>query len=110
MDKIKMILEITPLALKARLEKGDPLQLVDVREPEEIEIASLGALSIPLSDLLMRHQELDPAKETVLVCHHGVRSAQATLLLSQLGFEKVTNLRGGIDRWSVEVDASVPRY
>ncbi len=102
--------DITPVELKARLDQGDKLQLVDVREPEEIAVASLGALCIPLSDLLMRHHELESASETVLVCHHGVRSAQATLLLQQLGFEKVINLRGGIDRWTLEVDPSVPRY
>lgn len=102
--------EITPKELKARLDRGDSLQLVDVRDAEELRIASLGAIHIPLTDLVMRYRELDPDRETVLVCHHGIRSAQATLLLSQLGFEKVKNLRGGIDRWSTEVDPTVPKY
>ena len=102
--------EITPAELRARLDKGDDLQLVDVREAEELKIATLGALHIPLTDLVMRHTELDPDKETVLICHHGIRSAQATMLLSQLGFEKAKNLKGGIDRWSQEVDPAVPRY
>ena len=102
--------EITPKELSERLGKGDKLQLVDVRTAEELAIASLGAIHIPLSDLVMRYRELDPDKETVLICHHGVRSAQATMLLAQLCFEKVHNLKVGIDRWSTEVDPNVPRY
>lgn len=102
--------EITPKELKSRLEKGDSLQLVDVRSDDEWAIANLGGTLIPLTDLVMRYTELDPAAETVVICHHGVRSAQATLLLNQLGFEKVKNLSGGIDRWSSEVDPSVPKY
>lgn len=102
--------EITPRELKQRLEKGDALQIVDVRDAEELKIARLDAIHIPLTDLVMRYRELDPDRETVLVCHHGIRSAQATLLLSQLGFEKVKNLKGGIDRWSTDVDPSVPKY
>ncbi len=102
--------EINPRDLKARLDSGEPLQVVDVRTAEELQIASLGAIHIPLSELIMRHGELDPARETVLLCHHGVRSAQATLLLNQLGFENVKNLSGGIDRWSLEVDSKIPRY
>jgi rhodanese-related sulfurtransferase len=102
--------EITPIELKARLDSGETLQVVDVREPEEIAIASLGGKSIPLSELVMRYQELNPEIDTILVCHHGIRSAQATMLLAQLGFKNVANLSGGIDRWSIEVDASVKRY
>lgn len=105
-----MTWEITPQQLKERLDSGESLQLVDVREAEEVALANIGALHIPLSDLLMRHQELDPERETILICHHGIRSAQATLLLSQLGFSKVLNLQGGIDRWSTEVDPTVARY
>ncbi len=102
--------EITPRELKERLDQGDALQVVDVRDAEELKIASLGAIHIPLTDLVMRYRELDPERETVLVCHHGIRSAQATLLLSQLGFDKVKNLSGGIDRWSTDVDPLVPKY
>ncbi len=102
--------EITPTDLKARLDQGDALQVVDVRDSEEFATANLGGKHIPLGELVMRYHELDPAKETVLVCHHGVRSAQATMILAQLGFEKVQNLQGGIERWSLEVDPSVPRY
>jgi rhodanese-related sulfurtransferase len=105
-----MELEISPKELKARLDKGDSLQLVDVRSAEEYAIARLGGTLIPLTELVMRYHELDPEKETVLICHHGIRSAQATLLLNQLGFEQVKNLSGGIDRWSIEIDPSVPRY
>jgi rhodanese-related sulfurtransferase len=102
--------EITPGELNERLAAGEALQVVDVRDAEELRLATIGGTHIPLTDLVMRYNELDPAKETVLVCHHGIRSAQATLLLSQLGFEKVKNLKGGIDRWSVEVDPKIARY
>jgi rhodanese-related sulfurtransferase len=102
--------EITPVELRTRLDQGDALVLVDVREAEELQIAQMGAIHIPLTDLVMRQSELDPEKETVLICHHGIRSAQAGVLLMQLGFEKVKNLKGGIDRWSLEVDSKVPRY
>ncbi len=102
--------EITPKELKARLDKGDSLQLVDVRSEEEFAIANLGGKLIPLGELVMRYTELDPEAETVLICHHGMRSSQATLLLSQLGFENLKNLSGGIERWSLEVDPNVKRY
>jgi rhodanese-related sulfurtransferase len=90
--------------------------LLDVREPWEVELASLRAdglvtINLPLSGIVQRIGELDPARPTVCLCHHGVRSAQVAAFLEQRhGFASVTNFTGGIDAWSVEVDASVPRY
>lgn len=102
---------ITPAALAERLRAGAPLQLVDVREPFEHAIARLpDARLVPLRTLPARLAELDPAAETVVLCHHGVRSAAAADLLRRHGFTRVLNLTGGIDRWSVEVDAGVARY
>ncbi|WP_022882207.1 ThiF family adenylyltransferase [Gryllotalpicola ginsengisoli] len=103
--------EITPEALAAARADGEQVQLVDVREPWEAEIASLdGAVLIPLGQLPQRWQELDPSAPTVVMCHGGVRSAQGRDILRSLDFELVTSLAGGIDAWSRRVDASVPRY
>jgi len=103
--------EISPGELKTRLERGDRLVIVDVREPEEIAIAAFpSAKHIPMGDVPSRLSELDPDTETVVVCHHGIRSAQVAAYLARMGFEHVLNLIGGIDEWSETVDPSVPRY
>ena len=102
--------EIDPIELKQRIEKGERPLIVDVREPWEIATASLtGTLNIPMGDIPSRLAELDPDRETIVMCHHGVRSAQVAMYLARNGFERVLNLAGGIDAWS-EVDPSVPRY
>ena len=100
--------EITPQHAKAELEAG--AQLLDVREPWEVAVASIGGLNIPMGDIPSRIQELDPDEHIVVLCHLGVRSLNVTAWLRQQGFERVQSIRGGIDRWSREVDASVPRY
>lgn len=90
--------------------------LLDVREPWEFELASLRAdgletVNVPMSQIVQRVAELDPSRPTVCLCHHGMRSAQVAAFLEQRhGFASVTNFTGGIDAWSVEVDARVPRY
>jgi rhodanese-related sulfurtransferase len=102
--------EIDPIELKHRLSKGDALLILDVREPWEIASASIaGTLNIPMGDIPSRLSELDPDRETIVMCHHGVRSAQVAMYLARNGFEHVLNLSGGIDAWS-EIDPSVPRY
>lgn len=101
---------ITPGELKARLDSGDRPQLLDVREPWEYEAARIeGSRLIPLAEMPQRVSELDPEAETVVICHHGARSAYVTQALTQTGFSKVLNLEGGLDAYS-QVDASVPRY
>jgi adenylyltransferase/sulfurtransferase len=103
--------EITPGELARRLARGDPLEVIDVREPDEWEIARIpGARLIPLSSLPQALSSLDAGREIVLHCHHGIRSAHAVRQLRAAGFLRVWNLAGGIDRWSDEVDATVPRY
>jgi rhodanese-related sulfurtransferase len=102
---------ITPAKFHERRERGDELLLVDVREPLEYELARIeGARLLPLSQFNEWSHLLDPGVEMVLMCHHGIRSAQVCAYLSRQGFKRVLNLEGGIDRWSCEVDASVPRY
>ena len=104
--------EITASELKRRLDRGDDLQIIDVREPHEYEIARLpGARLIPLGQVVNRMKEIDPARETVCQCKGGVRSAKAIQALLQAGFEgRLINLKGGITAWSDEVDPSVAKY
>jgi rhodanese-related sulfurtransferase len=103
--------EIEPLDLKERRDHGDKPIVLDVREPEEIAIAPFpDALHIPMGDIPSRLTELDPGAEWVVVCHHGVRSAQVAMYLAHMGFAHVSNLNGGIDAWSLTADPSTPRY
>ncbi|MBI5471320.1 MAG: molybdopterin-synthase adenylyltransferase MoeB [Ignavibacteriae bacterium] len=102
--------EITVEELKAKLDRGDDVFVLDVREPHEYQIANMHGYLIPLNDLPQRVNELDSAKEIVVHCHHGPRSARAVGFLKQIGFKKVKNLVGGIDQWAIRVDPDVARY
>jgi adenylyltransferase/sulfurtransferase len=102
--------EIRPEELKARLDAGDDVFILDVREPHEYQICNLGGHLIPLGELPARLNELDSSGEIVAHCRSGVRSAKAVTLLRQAGFAKVKNLAGGILAWSDKVDPSVPKY
>ena len=109
-----MIPQLTPGELARWREDAsrEPPVLVDVREPWEFEKARIaGSTHMPMGDVPARfQQELDPEGHIVVVCHHGVRSMNVTAWLRQQGFDKVQSLRGGIDRWSREVDPTVPTY
>ena len=101
--------------LAQRLASGDDLQLIDVREPQELELASLqGFTNLPLSQFATWantiHSQFEAHKETAVLCHHGVRSAQMCGWLAQQGFTQLLNITGGIDAYSVVVDRSIPRY
>jgi rhodanese-related sulfurtransferase len=101
---------ITPRALKSRLDAGERPALLDVREPWEFELARIeGSELIPMSQLEGRFTELDPDAEIVVICHHGNRSSYVAMALQRAGFENVLNLEGGLDAYS-SVDKSVPRY
>ena len=101
---------VTPRELKTRLDAGDRPVLLDVRERWEFELARIeGSKLVPMSELERRLSELDPALETVVICHHGLRSAYVTQALQRAGFSNVSNLAGGLDAYA-EVDGSVPRY
>ncbi|RPI07090.1 MAG: molybdopterin-synthase adenylyltransferase MoeB [Ignavibacteriae bacterium] len=102
--------EISVEELKQRLDRGDDLFLLDVREPNEYEIANLGGYLIPLSELPERVSELNPVQEIVVHCKSGGRSARAVKFLQQNGFPKVMNLAGGITAWSQRIDPRIPRY
>src|SRR5216110_4135940 len=96
--------------LKERLDRGDDLFILDVREPHEYQICNLGGHLIPLGDLPSRVNELDTSKEIVAHCRSGVRSAKAANFLRQAGFRKVHNLAGGVLAWADRVDPTMPKY
>jgi molybdopterin/thiamine biosynthesis adenylyltransferase/rhodanese-related sulfurtransferase len=97
--------------LAEQLHQGQPIHLLDVREPHELEISHLeGADLIPLGQLAARLSELDSAEDMVVFCKAGTRSARALELLASAGFRKVKNLKGGINAWAREVDPSLPIY
>src|SRR6266568_4969694 len=102
--------EITPRDLKTRLDRGDDLFILDVREPHEYQICNLKGHLIPLGELPRRVHELDSSREIVAHCRSGKRSAEAVEFLRKAGFRKIWNLKGGILAWSDEVDPSVPKY
>jgi rhodanese-related sulfurtransferase len=105
--------EISPRELARHLENGRPVQMIDVRQPWEHEVARLaGSVLIPLNDLPQRLKEVpsDGSAIVVLYCHHGVRSLSAATYLHRLGYIHVLSLAGGIDAWSCEVDPDVARY
>ncbi len=108
--KIDEKTEITVEQLKARLDRGDDIFILDVREPREFEIVNLGAPLIPLSELPEKYTELDPSKEIIVHCKMGGRSAKAAAFLRQHGFKDVKNLVGGIDAWTQRIAPSLPRY
>jgi len=103
--------ELSPEELRRRLENGDPPLILDVREPEEVVLAAFpGATHIPMGEIAAQVSQLDPERETVVVCHHGIRSAHVAIHLARSGFTRVLNLSGGIDAWARDVDPSMPRY
>jgi adenylyltransferase/sulfurtransferase len=103
---------VTPLELKERLDAGEPLLLLDVREPEELEISEFPYpyKHIPLDDLPERVHELDLTSDIVVFCRNDQRSRLATQMLQRMGFSRVKVLKGGINAWSQEIDPSVPQY
>ena len=102
--------QISPIELKRRLDAGEDLFVLDVREPHEYQIANLGAKLIPLGDLPARVNELDSSREIVVHCKSGGRSQKAAEFLAQSGFKKLHNLAGGIHAWSTDVDPKVAKY
>ena len=109
--KLSPEFEIAPLELKRRLETGERLVVLDVRNPEEWEICRLEcAKLLPLSELPERMKELNPEDEIVVHCKSGVRSARAVQMLLDAGFRRVKNLKGGIEAWADEVDPTIPKY
>lgn len=104
--------EITATELKRRMDAGEDVQLIDVRQPDEYAFAKIeGAKLIPLGEIVERMSELDASKEVVLQCKAGGRSATAIQMLTRAGFQgEMSNLKGGITAWSNDVDSSILKY
>ena len=111
-----MIDQVRPSDLAAWLQaQPRPALVLDVREPQELQIASVRAdgfelAQIPMNELPARLAELDPARPVAVLCHHGSRSQRVAMYLASNGFDTVANIAGGIDAWSLERDGAVPRY
>ena len=104
-------LEITPADVQARLEQGEKLVLIDVREPWEYALCRIeGAKHVPLGTLAASLETVPDVDEVICYCHHGMRSLDAAAWLRFQGIERAKSLAGGIERWSIEVDPKVPRY
>jgi adenylyltransferase/sulfurtransferase len=103
--------EISARELKARLDGGNPPVLLDVRQDWETRLCRLeNAVHIPIEEIELRTEELDPRSEIVVYCHKGVRSAAVAEYLRSLGFADVKNLAGGVDLWAGTVDPTMRRY
>ena len=104
-------LEITPADVQARLEQGEKLVLIDVREPWEYALCRIeGAKHVPLGTLAASLETLPDVDEVICYCHHGMRSLDAAAWLRFQGIERAKSLAGGIERWSIEIDPKIPRY
>ena len=102
---------LQPLELKKKLDNGEDIFLLDVREPWEFSLSAIaGSENFPLAEVVDRQQEFIFEEEIVVICHYGERSQRAAMELTECGFKTVHNLIGGIDAWSQVVDANVPRY
>jgi rhodanese-related sulfurtransferase len=104
--------EITPAEVKAKLDSGSAILMIDVREPEERQICRIeGSELIPMRSIPLHLSELESeSKEIVVFCHHGVRSLSVVDWLRRQGVENCRSMAGGIDLWSRQIDPAVPRY
>jgi len=104
--------EITPQEVKRRLDRGEKLRMMDVREPFEFQQARIeGAELIPMRSVPQNLASLETEERPIIVfCHHGMRSLQLVSWLREQGVENCASMAGGIDRWSLEIDPTVPRY
>jgi rhodanese-related sulfurtransferase len=104
-------LEIMPFEVRQRLDRGDKLLLVDVREPAEHQICRIeGAKLIPMGTIPANLQMLDSGEDVICYCHHGMRSMDVAVWLRGQGIAGAKSMAGGIERWALEVDPKVPRY
>jgi rhodanese-related sulfurtransferase len=104
-------LEITPKAVKERLDLGEKFLFIDVREAWEHEKARIeGSTLIPMREIPASRAQIEQAEDVIVFCHHGMRSMDVAVWLRGQGFDQARSMSGGIERWAAEVDPSVPRY
>ena len=97
--------------MKAGLDEDSSILLLDVREPWEYQICHIdGSMNISMLNIPSAIGELDPERETVVICHHGIRSLQVANYLADQGFNKITSLEGGVDTWAKFIDQTMPQY
>lgn len=103
--------DLTPAQLDRRLAEPEAPLLLDVREPWEFDYCRIeGSVLVPMGTIPSEYHHLDPARETVVICHHGVRSRQVAHFLERVGFDNIFNLAGGVDAWAREVDVHMQTY
>jgi rhodanese-related sulfurtransferase len=104
--------QLSPLQVQELMDQSETKPvLLDVREPFEVEICAIeGSVNIPLQQISHAAAELDPEQEYVLICHHGMRSQRAGMIMAAQGFDKLVNLVGGIDAWACNIDSGMNRY
>jgi adenylyltransferase/sulfurtransferase len=102
--------QLTVKELKRRIDAGEPLYILDVREPWEYKLANLGGQLIPQNEVPQRLSEIDRQREIIVQCHHGIRSQRIAEQLLQAGFPRVVNLVGGIHAWSEQIDPKIAKY
>lgn len=106
-----MVKEVSPQELQSLLSSGQEYTLLDVRQPWEFKICHLAnSINIPLGDLPKASIQLPDDKELVTICHHGLRSKQAAILLEQCGYQNVISLQGGVDAWARDINPTMERY
>ena len=104
-------MEITPKAVKERLDRGDRFLFIDVREPWEHQTACIeGSTLIPMREIPASLARIEQAEDVIVFCHHGMRSMDVAVWLRGQGVELAWSMNGGIERWAIDVDPSVPRY
>lgn len=102
---------ITPAVLKKRLDADEKLILIDVRTEDEFNFCKIsGSINISLRRLMQESEKIDNNYPIILICHHGVRSMQALHLLKSQGFENVSSLQGGVEKWAHDIEPTMPRY
>jgi rhodanese-related sulfurtransferase len=102
--------EITVQELKSKLDAGEDIQVIDVRETDEYQYCNIGALHIPMGEIIMKADQLARDKQVVIHCKSGGRSGNVVNALTARGFNNVVNLRGGILAWAEQIDPSLPTY
>ena len=108
---MKSVTQITPAGLKALMDAKSPFCLLDVREPWELALARIeGSVAIPLNEIPSRFKELDAAQAIIVMCKAGARSQRAADFLVANGFDRVSNLQGGISAWARDIDPQLATY
>ncbi len=104
-------LQLNPQELKTLMDSGEKILLLDVRESDEYNFCKIfGSFNFPLTTLLQNLDKIDSNMPIVTICHHGIRSMKALMILKENGFENIASLRGGVEAWALAIDPTMKRY